>query len=80
MKQRKTTTVSIDEGIPIPKVIKEPSRIRYPWTRLKVGDSFLMKKPYHHAMVTVSNARKRYAPRDFVYAEVEGGCRIWRVK
>lgn len=36
MKQRKTTTVSVDEGIPITEVIKEPSRIRYPWKGLKV--------------------------------------------
>lgn len=72
--------VKIEKGIPIPPRVCGRRSTRYPWTEMRVGDSFMIrnKKPATvHAQV--NQARKTYDAQYTVRA-VAGGFRVWRVK
>ena len=65
----------IAKGVKIPRA-KGP---KYPWSRLKVGDSFFVSNPPKQFPDQVyRNARKR--GRTFIYRNVRGGIRVWRTK
>ena len=47
-------------------------RVRYPWPELEVGDSFQIHRNRYPGYTTfrqaLHNARKRHAPKEFVYS------------
>jgi len=69
--------VKIVKGVPIP-------RIRYPWKKMEVGDSFLFPKEISHPQVgsIVAKATKRYSRMGckYVTRKTDEGIRVWRVK
>ena len=80
-------TPAIETGVPIPTVSK-PTRVKYPWADMEVGNSFLIECKPADAQKTraslVASARswaKRHAPRrKFSVRSVDGGVRVWRTK
>jgi hypothetical protein len=51
----------------------------YPWTVLKVGESFLIKEPPKRIDNQCHLAGKRHGKR-FVYRKTLQGVRVWRAK
>lgn len=65
----------IDHDIPPP-----PSRNKYPWRSLEIGDSFHIKCGTEEgARAQAYNAAKRYGIVVRTCCEPGGGCRVWRV-
>lgn len=78
-------TPAIETGVPIPKVSK-PTRVKYPWADMEIGNSFLVECEPDEATArrasVVSSASawaRRHAPgRKFSVRSVDGGIRVWR--
>jgi len=61
--------------VPIPS-----SRYKYPWQRMKIGDSFFVKgKTAQQFGGHIAHAGKHYH-MTFTTRTVNGGLRVWRVK
>lgn len=77
--------ITIDKGIPLPKLNPKPTkkhsrpdRAKYPWTKMEIGDSFLTdKKPGMHALA--ADAGLRYGMKFVVRTNCKG-MRVWRFK
>lgn len=76
----KQSDYELDSGIPVPKVV---AQARYPFGKMKPGDSFVIKE---EDRVRVSVAASQYARRSplkikFATRKMEDGTvRIWRTK
>jgi len=78
--------VNIDKDIPIPDNLNGGARRgatwkKYPWTKLEVGDSFVIKerslKSVGHSVTKMNRIKD---PMKFVCREDIEGVRIWRIK
>jgi hypothetical protein len=72
---------AIEKGLPIPA----PTRgrpPRYPFSKLEIGDSFLVAGDGANLLKDLSNCasyHRRNHGGNFVVRTVEGGVRVWRV-
>ena len=66
----------IETGIPIPP--PQTGGGRYPWRKMKVGDSFLVPGKTQKTWNGVSAAHKMTGFK-FTVRTVEGGVRVWRI-
>lgn len=77
----------IEKNIPVPKK-RTGGVVKYPFSEMKVGDSFLADKNYSRKlMARYSNAARNYARQSkennhfkFTIRKTEEGIRIWRIK
>ena len=74
-------TFKIEKRVPIPKKLKTSIK-KYPFEKLKVGDSFLVPladgKSPSSLFSAISQAKKRLNINLFS-AKVKGGRRVWRM-
>ena len=74
---------AIDTDVPIPaKPGKASTAARFPWHRLEIGHSFLVKRPgaAKTAYFWCKWAMKTYPGRHFIYRKTPDGTRFWRVE
>lgn len=77
-----TVPMVVEKNIPIPGRTKPA---KYPWAKMKVGDSFLIDAPFNR-MVNASRSWAYRHNQKFVLRmrnkdeHGESGVRIWRVK
>lgn len=64
--------IKIDKGIPVPP--DDRCNVKYPWDKMEVGDSLIVK----HAS-SAFYANKNYAPKRFITRKTPDGRRVWRV-
>jgi len=55
-------------------------RIRYPWEKMKVGDSFARPGAPGSSYSLVKEANKRFGSKKFQAIYRDGKMRIWRIK
>ncbi len=67
--------IKIEKGRKIPKPKKGPGSNIIPWEKLKVGDSFFVKKHVSPG----PDFREKYPKIKFTQRAVKGGVRVWRV-
>lgn len=60
-------------------VIKLPKSRKYPFSTMKVGDSFFLEGKLGTIAPSASQYNKSLAPKKFCCRTVEGGVRVWRV-
>jgi hypothetical protein len=71
----KTVAVEIRRGVAMPGKRSH----KYPWDRLKVGDSFLVEA--NSSGTTLCRcANRKYAPKTFETRMIEGQVWVWRTK
>lgn len=71
--------ITIEKNIPIP--FKRTYRSKYPWQDMKVGDSFFIKEANpKNIAAAVYSAAKRFEGKQFLWRDMDGGIRVWRVK
>jgi hypothetical protein len=69
--------IDVDRNVPIPEI---PKRNFYPWSDLKVGDSFLVADKGPVEMSARGCQRAKTHPGEKYYSRrVYGGTRVWRV-
>jgi hypothetical protein len=72
--------LKIDHKVPIPPLVRKQGPAKYPWTEMKVSDSFLVPNGKITSLrASASRAGATYK-RKFAVRAVDGGVRIWRVK
>jgi hypothetical protein len=69
-------TIKLSNKIKMPTNRSSGAPEKYPWAKMKVGDSFACDLPFTAA----SGATKRYAPKVFSVRKYGDGHRCWRVK
>lgn len=78
------STIKVERGIPVPKRSRR-GKPRYPWDKMRVGDSFLVECPKNEAIKaqnTVSSCGAAWARKhggQFTTRAVDGGVRVWRI-
>lgn len=79
---KKPLELQIDHGIPIPKIKQwKPREPRYPFHRMKVGDSFLSQKGRAVVSTAAIQFVRRKAPDwRFTIRTTTKGIRCWRIK
>lgn len=71
--------IEVESNIPIP--ISRPRPNTYPWHKMKVGDSFLIKAASLHVVSSAAGyASKKYSPKKFACRTVADGIRVWRIE
>ncbi len=71
----------IDKGLPIPPKSRAGNQCKYPWGKMKKGDSFFAKEPYKNLYGSANAwAKRRENGWVFEARPEKGGGRIWRVK
>jgi hypothetical protein len=63
--------IKLEKGIPV------PTRVRYPWKTMKVGESFVME--YSSARSNVYHLAKLQGVKVAVHTLGDGRARVWRV-
>jgi hypothetical protein len=59
----------------------KPSRHRYPWTQMEVGQSFIVPDGMENSVRSSVCVRERKFPQRYVVAKAsDGTLRCWRVK
>ena len=73
--------------IKINKGVKMPPRgygigapPKYPWLKMKIGDSFLVVGKLQKSMGTQATMTGKRHNRKFTTRKVDGGVRVWRVE
>jgi hypothetical protein len=72
---------AIEPGVPMPASGSRGRRSKYPFTRMRVGDSFLVRDTV--SMIRIRTAASWAGTRHhmkFSCLKVEGGMRVWRTK
>jgi len=64
---------AVDKGIPVP-----PTKAKYPWRTMEIGDSFLVTDKAKAASVRVATYKERVDGRRFLARPTSEGMRIWR--
>jgi len=58
--------------------------VKYPFSDMEVGDSFLARLEPHRTLdniqSTVSTCAQRYAPKRFITKKLSVGVRCWRIE
>ena len=73
--------IKIDKNIPMPNSGKKNvERSKYPFSRMKVGDSFFAPCKMWTISASVGKYNKALAPKRFSARSIDGGVRVWRVK
>jgi hypothetical protein len=75
--KRAPDAYKIESNIPPPEVGKH--NVKYPWKKLKIGDSFLVK----HPCASIPSQASTIGPRigmKFVTRSSPEGVRVWRVE
>lgn len=70
--------VKIEKNVPIPEDSKNN---KYPWSKLKVGDSFLCPEGTNHQAFQSSG--RQWAKRNnvkFTFRSTDKGWRVWRIR
>ena len=78
----KTNNFAIESGIPVTMFSNNQRggyNSKYPFRKMKVGDSFLVNSNFHNVRSCAYMASRRGLGK-FVSRTVEGGLRIWRVE
>jgi len=74
----------IEKNIPIPGGKEKGRKTKYPWSEMKVSDSFFIpdakKGVSGNYSSVVSPANKRFGTKRFIQRAVNGGLRVWRIK
>lgn len=73
--------IEIDKGIPIPPLVRPPRK--WPWNRMKVGDSFFIEgdKTTAARIRGAANERARTHPGEkYTVRTKDKGARCWRIK
>lgn len=72
----------VEADVPIPSQRAAP--VRYPWRKMKVGDSFLVAGSDHERLLNSLTSCRAYAQmktgRKFVCRCIAQGVRVWRVE
>jgi len=69
--------MQIEKGIPIPT--KRAGSVKYPFSVMEIGDSFLIARGSCKNPLSVAGfANKRHSPKGFEARTVNDGVRIWR--
>ena len=75
--------MKVEKNLPIPKE-NRGRKAKYPWDKLKVGDSFFIEgksKKYNvYSCVASYNRTKAPAPISITIREEGEGVRVWRIK
>ena len=72
--------IKIDKGVPMVGQRTVKKLLQYPWDKMEIGDSFLVRdKLISYASRLAFDAKYQYKPKLFSCRTVEGGVRIWRV-
>ncbi len=66
--------MKIDKGIPVPA-----RHNRYPWDRMKIGDSFFVKNADKHNVSSAASLRGRHYGEKYTCRSIDGGVRVWRI-
>ncbi len=67
--------VQIDRGVPL-----DTSRyVRYPFAKMKVGDSFFVEIETKRVASAASKYRRKHLDYRFAVRKVSGGTRVWRI-
>jgi hypothetical protein len=81
------TEFAIESGIPIPSNSSGGRPIKYPWAKMRVGDSFFVAFANRHktSLATIASvASKRLRPKRFIGRSCTcggvQGLRVWRVE
>ena len=69
------TGIMIEKNVPIP----EPRRRKYPFSKMKIGDSFFIEDTSAKVRASASSYGKRLN-REFITRREGNGVRCWRVK
>lgn len=70
----------IETGVQIIRA-KNAKGSKYPFNKMKVGDSFFAKNVKQSVISSAVNSFKRYhESQGFIVRSVEGGVRCWRIK
>ena len=78
--------IKIDKKKPIPKVVTRTGRpVKYPFDKLKVGDSFLIEgdhKARHgiYSCLNAYNANRAEVKIEITTRAEANGIRVWRIK
>jgi hypothetical protein len=76
------TEYKIEKGIEMPVLMKgRTATVTYPYEKMEVGDSFLVKSDKKHMINTMCTKNKVMGERlgrKYVARVVEGGVRVWR--
>ena len=69
------TEVKIDKNVPV------PSRSKWPFAEMGIGDSFLVPGDLdaRYQLSMAGNASRQFKPKRFVCRSTPEGVRIWRV-
>jgi hypothetical protein len=73
--------ISVEKGIPVPRIRGGGRPVKYPVAAMDVGDSFLFPgstKP-NSASAYARVASARYAPKKFTTRKTPDGMRCWRI-
>jgi hypothetical protein len=73
----------IEPNIPVPEIDMTSDKKYYPWDKMGVGDSFLVKgdlRDKHKTVTSAASHRGRKYGEAYVTRYVIGGLRVWRLK
>jgi hypothetical protein len=69
--------ITIDHNIPMPD--KAPSKSKYPWLEMGIGDSFLFPASSKRNGYTSARQASERTGRTFVTRTTRDGLRCWRI-
>ena len=69
----------VEDHHPLPATAPQAGRReKYPWTKMEVGDSFLVSHDNAARVKSSAAKAKKRTGRTFVVRKVEDGVRVWR--
>jgi hypothetical protein len=74
---------TIESGIPVPDIDMTTAKTHYPWDKMSVGDSFLVKgeaRDKYKTAISASGHRGKKYGEAYTARYVSGGLRVWRIK
>lgn len=72
--------MKIDEGIPQPNSRQKGPQSRYPFSRMEVGDSFLVEGVEGYKVRNAASRWGRANGKQLTVSRMVNGYRCWRVK
>lgn len=72
--------ITVDAGIPLPaKTCNRSTQWKYPFPKMKMGDSFFIKPMTTKIMSPSITKAKKLLKRNFTQRTVGNGVRVWRI-